>query len=449
MDKKVLIVDDERNVRDILERKLKSIGYQTKSVENADRAISALQEDSWPVVMTDLSMPGGMTGMDLLKKIKEDDVSVEVIIMTGFATVKNAVEAMKEGAYDYVTKPFQLHEIENTLERLFQARNLQSENRQLRKLLQDKYGLQGLVGSSAGMQEVFRVILKVSENRSTVLIQGESGTGKELVAKAVHFSGPNSEKPFVPINCGAISPNVIESELFGHVKGAFTSAHSHKEGLFKVAHGGTIFLDEISEIPPNIQVKLLRAIQEREIRPVGSTENLKVDCRVIAATNRDLEAGIKDGSFRQDLFYRLNVVNIRIPPLRERKDDIPLLIDHFIKQFNSNHKRFRGISREALNALTAYDWPGNVRELENCIERAFALGSGELIELEDIPRDVFEKGKEQARTSGGGTPTLEEYERLALLESIRAAGGNKLEAAKLLGVSKSAFYRKLKKHQIS
>jgi two-component system response regulator HydG len=348
---------------------------------------------------------------------------------------------------DYVTKPFRIEELRSRLERAARAVELQQENNLLREQLRTRPGFGGLIGVSERMQRVYKIIQKVSQHEYPVLILGESGTGKELVAKSIHFSGPRKDRPFAPVDCSSLVPTLIESELFGYVKGAFTGALHGKQGLLEAAHGGTLFLDEIGDMPVDLQAKLLRALQEREVKPVGSTERRRIDVRIIAATNRDLESAIKNGAFRQDLYFRLNVVQVKLPPLRERKSDIPILVTAFLDKLSGSQQPPRSISEDAMRQLIAYDWPGNVRELENAIERAVALGSGPIVHVADLPSNLQFPTTERAPEKNELLP-LEELERRAILRTLRETSGDKLSAARILGIGKTTLYRKLKQYHL-
>jgi len=355
------------------------------------------------------------------------------------------VEATRMGAADYVTKPFHIPELRTKLDRVVRSLELDQENRLLREQLRTRPGFGGLIGLSPKMQRVYRLIEKVSQHNYPVLILGESGTGKELVARSIHFSGPRKNRPIVPVDCSALVPTLIESELFGYVKGAFTGAMHNRQGLMEVANGGTLFLDEIGDLPVDLQAKLLRALQEKEIRPVGSTDRVPITVRIIAATNRDLDAAVRQGKFRQDLYFRLNVVQIKLPPLRDRKGDIPLLVNSFLEKFSGPDSEPRRVSEDAMVRLMAYDWPGNVRELENAIERAIALGSGPILHVCDLPSSLQHNSGERLLHNDELLP-LEELERRAILRALREAGGDKLAAARLLGIGKTTLYRKLKQY---
>ncbi len=370
-----------------------------------------------------------------------------MIVLTQYGTIDSAVTATRRGAVDYVTKPFRREELRTRLERVAQAVELQQENRLLREQLRTRPGFGGLIGVSAKMQRVYKMIEKVSQHEYPVLILGESGSGKEMVARSVHFSGPRKDRPFAPVDCSSLVPTLIESELFGYVKGAFTGAIQAKQGLLEAAAGGTLFLDEIGDIPVDLQAKLLRAVQEREVKPVGSTERRLINVRVIAATNRDLESAIRTGAFRQDLYFRLNVVQMKLPALRDRKSDIPLLVTSFLEKFSGMHGSTRTISDDAMRRLIAYDWPGNVRELENAIERAVALGSGPIVHVADLPRILQYSSSERAPDRNEILP-LEELERRAILSTLHDTSGGKLAAARILGIGKTTLYRKLKQYNM-
>lgn len=451
MKPRILVVDDEESIREFLEIMLKKEGYEVSIAEDGMKAKEVLQKRSFDMVISDLQMPN-MTGLELLKFVKDSYPDLTFMMITAFGTTENAVEAMKLGAYDYITKPFKIDEVRLNIANALRAQNLEVENRTLKKELVKEYSFQNMVGNSETMHRIFDLIKRVSQAPTNVLVTGESGTGKEVVAKAIHYNGPLKDKPFVTINCGAIPENLMESEMFGHKKGSFTGAITDKTGLFEVADSGTLFLDEVGELPLTIQVKLLRAIQERVIRRVGATEDIKVDVRIIAATNRDLEQMVKEGTFRQDLFYRLNVINIKTPSLRERKDDIPLLAQHFLRKYNERlNKNVGAISVEAMEALKGYEYPGNVRELENIIERTVALEGGATILPESLPPFVnTPQGRKLASsheievTEAGVDldKILGQIEKEILVKGIHTAGGVKKKAAKLLNITfRSMRYR--------
>jgi DNA-binding NtrC family response regulator len=382
----LLVVDDEEQSRELCVAMASARGFRVSTASDGNGALQILESDSVDIVLADVTMPG-MNGLELLQRIKDLSPTTEVIIMTAFGTVATAVQAMRLGAYDYLTKPFNKEEFSLILERLVGKLDLENENLVLREQIR-KGGFARLLGNSPPMLKLFKLISKVSQNTYPVLIQGESGTGKELVARSIHESGPLVNKPFLPIDCGSLVPTLIESELFGYVRGAFTGAVRTKEGLLEAAGGGTVFLDEIGEMPVDLQSKFLRALQEKEVRPVGGSRRVKIEARIIAATNRDLEVAVQQGHFRKDLYFRLNVVSLKLPPLRDRKGDIPLLVNHLIEKYKAANKPRLAVSEEAMNRLLAYDWPGNVRELENCIERAVALGSGPVLQSSDLTTNL-------------------------------------------------------------
>jgi two-component system, NtrC family, response regulator AtoC len=443
--KTVLIVDDERSALDFCKEVLKSPGFRIEVADSGERALEILENRQVDVVLTDVRMPG-MDGIELLKAVKGKHPETDVVVMTGFGSIQAAVEATKLGAYDYITKPFKVEELRRVIQRLAELRELAAENKLLKEQLKTHEGYANLVGSSPKMQKIYRLISRAAPKRHPVLILGESGTGKELVARAIHSQSPWRDRPFVPIDCGALAPTLIESELFGHVRGAFTGATHNRLGLLASAHGGTIFLDEIAELPVELQVKLLRALQEREIKPIGSNERTRVDARIMAATNQDVEAAIKRGSLRKDLYFRLNVVSIKMPPLRERKSDIPTLVHYFIERHQGDEERVAEISYEAMTRLMSYNWPGNVRELENCIQRALVLGTGPVIQARDLPSNVlYQVGPSPENPD---VSPLDELERRAILQALRTTGGDRLRAARLLGIGKTTIYRKLKEYGI-
>ncbi|OLC37968.1 MAG: hypothetical protein AUH81_05160 [Candidatus Rokubacteria bacterium 13_1_40CM_4_69_5] len=442
---RVLVVDDEPSILMLLNDALTQWGYQVICAGTGSEALTALKTQVFDAALTDVRMPD-MSGLDLLREIKKRDESIEVVIMTGYPTISSAVEALKEGAYDYLSKPLILDELHHLMQRLMERRFLRGEVHSLRVRLGEELTVNELIGSSPGMQRVKDVIGKVAVTNSPVLIEGESGTGKELVAAAIHRLSARAKGPFIPVNCSAIPRDLLESEFFGHVRGAFSGAVADTLGLFRGAHDGTLFLDEIAELPPELQVKLLRVLQEMQVRPVGSTKAHPVDVRVIAATNRNLEQAMKAGGFRQDLYYRLNVIRIVLPPLRERREDIPALVNHFLRRFNKRFRReVRGITPDALVALGAYDFPGNVRELENLIERAFAMGAREQIALVDLPSLA---ARPAVAPSGESRviPTLAEVEKELILRALALHNNDKEEAARALGISRRTIYRRLKEY---
>ncbi len=388
MDRSVLIVDDEESARRLCQEILKAAGFLTQTAESAARALQVLESGPVDMVLTDVRMPG-LDGIALLKIIREKYPETDVVVMTGYGSVPAAVEAIKLGAYEYLTKPFEVENLQRIFRRLVEKRELTAENRLLREQLKTRQGFANLVGTSAQMQKVYRLILMAAGKRHQVLITGESGTGKELVARAIHAHSAWHAKPFVPVDCGALPPTLIESELFGHVRGAFTGAEHARQGLLASARGGTVFLDEVAELPVELQVKLLRALQEKEIKPIGSNERVRLEARIIAATNQDVQAAIERGALRKDLYFRLNVLSIKLPPLRLRKSDVPPLAYYFLDRHGRTESRAESISSEAMSRLMAYNWPGNVRELENCIQRALVLSSGPMIQVKDLPSNVL------------------------------------------------------------
>lgn len=458
---RILVVDDELSVREFFEILLKKEGYEVVSAKDGRDGLQYLRSEDFDLVITDLNMADG-DGMTLLKEAKRFQSGVPVIMVTAFATTDSAVEAMKEGAFDYVSKPFKIDEIKMTIEKALSQRQLTMENKELKSELQSKYNFSNLLGESDPMKRVYDLIRKTSATKTNVLIYGESGTGKELVARAIHFNSPRKDKAFVTVNCGAIPENLIESELFGHVKGAFTGAVSNRQGLFEAAHKGTIFLDEIGELPLQMQVKLLRVIQERNFIRVGGTETVEVDVRIIAATNRDLAEEVRNQRFREDLYYRLNVIQLKLPPLRHRKDDIPMLAEHFLKKYaKETKKEIQRISKEAMEVLLSYDFYGNVRELENIVERSVALESTQEIQRDSLPGNVLHPKAEREEFNVQEAKTqlelgnvalddlIDAFEKDLLLKALEKTRGSRTRAAKLLGVSSRSIRYRLKKHHIS
>ncbi len=453
---KILIVDDEQSMRDVLSIMLKRAGYGVTVAADGEEAIAQLGKDIFDLVITDLKMPK-VGGLDVLKAVKDSSPDTVVLVITAFASTETAIEAMKRGAYDYLTKPFQVDEVQLIIRNALETRRLSTENMLLKRELASQSSFAQIVGQSDAMQKVFDMVRKVADSKSNVLICGESGTGKELVARAIHYNSARSRLPFVAINCGALPEPLLESELFGHMRGSFTGAVSNKAGLFEVANGGTIFLDEIGETTPTMQVKLLRVIQEREFRRVGGTRDLKVDVRIIAATNKDLEKAVADGSFREDLYYRLDVIPINLPPLRMRAGDIPLLAKHFLERFAKvSGKPVPELTPGAMHLLLAHEWRGNVREMENLIERAVAFASGPQITEEDIHSWLHRP----AAQPQGGYPAdlpadgldLEELinriEKELLLKALERAQWVKKKAARLLKLNTRSFRYRLEKYAI-
>ncbi len=448
---RVLVVDDEQSMREFLAICLKRAGHEVESVDSGAAAIAALAARPADVVVTDLRMPGDVDGLGVLRAARTGAVrDPEVILVTAFASADTALAAMKQGAYDYLTKPFKIDEINAVISRAMEKRALVAENLALRDQVAGRVRMAQMLGKSRPMQRVFELIGKIHSNKSSVLITGESGTGKELVARALHTEGNRASRPFVAVNCGAIPDDLMESELFGHVKGAFTGAVVDRLGLFREADGGTLFLDEIGELSLGLQVKLLRVLQDRRVKAVGGTGEVDVDVRVVAATNRELEEEVARGAFRQDLFYRLNVIEVRLPPLRQRRDDIPLLVEHFLRRFAKDHgKPLSGLTPAAAARLEEHDFPGNVRELENIIERAVALASGPVLDLDDLPAMRGATAR-PATAAAGELPDdgvdldrlVADYERAWVSKALDKAGGVRKRAASLLGISfRSMRYR--------
>ena len=441
----LLVVDDEVTTRNLCRDVATDAELQVFAAATTEEALEILEQHPIDIVVTDLQVPQ-LGGLELLKRIRSNHSETAVIVLTQYGTIETAIEATRLGAVDYVTKPFHLEELRTKLDRLVHSIEMDEENRLLREELRSRPGFGGLVGVSARMQRVYKLIQKVAQHNYPVLILGESGTGKELVARSIHFSGPRKTKPFAPVDCSSLVPTLIESELFGYVKGAFTGAQQTKQGLFEAAGEGTLFLDEIGDLPVDLQAKLLRTLQEHEVKPVGSNERVGIRARVVAATNRDLEAAIRTGGFRQDLYFRLNVVPIKLPPLRDRKGDIPLLVNLFLEKFSDPSRPIHTISEDAMRRIVAYDWPGNIRELENAIERAVALGSGPILHLGDLPSNLQYTTPEKVSDTDELLP-LETLERRAIFRALQETAGDKLAAARLLGIGKTTLYRKLKQYE--
>jgi DNA-binding NtrC family response regulator len=439
-----LVVEDESTTRELCRDVVSDSGLRVRTASTTEQALDILEQFPIDIVITDLKVPE-LGGLELLRRVREYYPQTAVMVLTQYGTIESAVEATRLGAADYLTKPFHVPELRTKLERVMRQLEVDHENRVLREQLRTRPGFGGLIGTSPKMQRVYRMIEKVSQHNYPVLILGESGTGKELVAKSIHFSGERRNRPFVPVDCSALVPTLIESELFGYIKGAFTGAVHSKQGLMEAAGNGTLFLDEIANLPVDLQAKLLRVLQEKEVKPVGSTDRVPIAMRVIAATNRDLDAAVRQNIFQQDLYFRLNVVQIKLPPLRERKSDIPLLVNAFLEKFSEAKGRTRAIAEDAMARLMAYDWPGNVRELENAIERAIALGSGPLLHVTDLPSSVHYAAGARLPENDELLP-LEELERRAIVRALRETGGDKLHAARLLGIGKTTLYRKLKQY---
>ena len=441
---KILVVDDEAIMRDSLRDWLGDAGYQVLTAENGSQALEVIEKGKPGIVIADLVMPG-MDGIELLKRAREISAGIEVIIITAYGSIPTAITAMREGAYDYIEKPFCPEKAELLIERLAEHKGLIEENISLHQKLEERYRFENIIAKSPRMKQVIEVIKVVAKSNATVLITGESGTGKELVARAVHSQSYRKDKPFIAVSCAALPETLLESELFGHEKGSFTGAHAQRKGKFETANKGTIFLDEIGEMSANIQVHLLRVLEEKEFSRVGGNELIKVDVRVVSATNKDMKQAVADGQFREDLYYRLNVVTIELPPLRERKEDIPLLAQHFLKKFAmENQKEVTGFSPEATDFLLKYEWPGNVRELENAIERAVILAKSPYIESADLPQESLTLA--QSVLSG---KNLEEIEKGHIINVIDETGGNYSKAARILGISRATLYNKIRAYQLS
>ncbi len=443
---RILVVDDEERMLQLLDNLLSGEGYEVRTASSAEDALGILGDTDYNLVISDVRMPG-MDGTSLLRTLGEQGSSAAVILMTAYASVTAAVEAIQAGAFDYLTKPFKIDEMLLAVRKSLESHHLKREVISLRKEVQGRYGLDNIIGRSKAIEQVFDLVKRVAKTQSTVLVFGKSGTGKELIAKALHFQSRRSDKPFVAVNCSAIPETLMESELFGHTKGSFTGAVSNQKGLFEDANGGTLFLDEVAEVPPSIQVKMLRALQEREIRRIGGRENIPIDVRVIAATNRDLEEMVKEGTFREDLFYRLNVIPLRLPELRERSEDVLPLAEHFIEKFcDRNGVGRKKLSKSALQRLTEYSWPGNVRELENLMERAVALCEGDVIDSGDIPSGVGRNGSGDPASLIGGDMSLDEIERRHIESVLDRTGGHQIQASRILGIDRRTLYRKLIKY---
>ncbi len=448
----VLVVDDEPGMREFLEIMLTKEGYEVSIASNGEEAIEKIGKESFDLAIVDIQMPG-INGIEVLRNTREKNYNTTIIMITAFASHESAIEAMKLGAYDYITKPFKIDEIKLVIKKSLDKNVLEKENTRLKKELDTKYGFENFIGSSNSIQQIFSLINRVSELNVNVLISGESGTGKELVARAVHYSGSRKDGPFIPVNCGAIPETLIESEFFGHAKGAFTGATRDKKGLFEEANGGTIFLDEIGDLPIHLQVKLLRVLEEKKVRPLGKTESVSIDVRIISATNKNLEQEIMDNKFREDLFYRLNVIKVAMPPLRERKDDIPMLALHFLHKFAIEmDKKITGISNEALEELEKYHYPGNIRELENIIARCVALETNEIIKKDSLPKLNTEGDYIDLTDTLNAKDSIDlvlgDVEKQIIENALKSSRGNKSETAKMLGITLRSLRYRLAKHRI-
>ena len=453
---RILVVDDDPEIRESVADVLRQAGYDVEEAKDGKKAIKCIDAGSYDLVLTDLNLPK-LDGMKVLRHVLDESPDTICVILTGFGTIKGSVEAIKMGAFDYISKPVKSDEIVIVVEKALKYRRLERENVLLKQQLRKKYQFENFIGDSKPIQKVFELIEKVADTDSTVLITGESGTGKELIAKAIHYNSYRRDNPMVVINCGAIPEELLESELFGHEKGAFTGAHKMRVGRFELANGGTIFLDEIGDMSPNLQVKLLRVLQEQKFERVGGTRTLEIDVRIIAATNKNLINAVNRSIFRQDLYYRLNVIPIKVPPLRHRKSDIPLLIDFFFKRIDPRKRNgISGFSSEAGDALVAYDWPGNVRELENMVERMSILANGDQVELEDIPESIKGKGAKieavEVTIPKDGIvfdQAVEEYEKKLILEALNETNWVKTKAAKLLNINRTTLIEKMKKKKLA
>jgi len=445
-DATILVVDDEKNTREALSKILSEDGYDVIAAADGYQALDAVARDLPDLILADLKMPG-MDGLELLSRIRLKDYDTPFVIMTAFGTVETAVEALKKGAEDYLTKPINIDELEIQIRRILSRRRLLQETRQLREQLREKYKFENIVGSSPQMQSIFKTVHQIAPSRATVLIMGESGTGKELIASAIHQNGDRADRPYIKVSCSALSENLLESELFGHEKGAFTGAVFTRQGRFEIADGGTLFLDEIGEISLSTQVKLLGFLQDRIFERVGGNKKFKVDVRLIAATNKDLEKAVAEKAFRQDLYYRLNVITITIPPLRDKVSDIPLLVEHFVEKYvKENNKQIDGVTPNALAAMMTYHWPGNVRELENMVERAVVMCNEKTIGRRHFPvvTDTRNAGFDEIPPIPGSS--LQEIERYSIQKTLEAVGGNRTRAAEILGISLRKIQYKLKEY---
>ncbi|AMV72415.1 sigma-54 dependent transcriptional regulator [Desulfuromonas carbonis] len=448
---KILLVDDEEGMRRLLSRVLSREGYEPTTAASGEEALRLVGGEQFDLVITDIKM-AGMSGLDLLHELKAFDPALPIIVITAYGTVESAVQALRAGAYDYITKPFENDEIKLTVAKALERERLLAENRYLHQELEGRYAFSGIVGKSLAMQEVFEISSSVAQSNANVLITGESGTGKELIARSIHFSSPRKEKPFIVLNCAALSEGVLESELFGHERGAFTGATATKKGRFELAHEGTLFIDEVGEMSLTAQVKLLRVLQEHEFERVGGTRTIRSDVRLVAATNKNLETEVKKGTFREDLFYRLNVVNIELPPLRERREDIEGLARHFLAKYvQETGKKIQDLAPRTLSCLLAYEWPGNVRELQNAIERAVVLAKGEVITPRDLPQGLQGDGQIclELPERGGSLPEiLEDLERQLIMQTLKREGGSQTRAADALGIKRTTLRYKLEKYQL-
>jgi two-component system response regulator HydG len=447
MKQRILIVEDEAQMCDLLDSFFSDKGYKVTTVQNGEEAVARLAEEDYALVITDIKLPG-MSGLELLARMRLEWQDVAVIIMTAFSSISSAVEAMKLGAEDYIGKPFQLDELAITVEKALERRSLRREVRELRAEVRDRYNFSNIVGRSKPMLQLFEVIRRIAARRdASALIIGSTGTGKELVARAIHYNSDRKDAPFMPINCSAIPETLLESELFGHQKGAFTGAHETRRGLIEEAQGGTVFLDEINTLSQNLQVKLLRVLQERVVRRVGGRENITIDIRLVSASNQDLDDAVKRGEFRQDLFYRLNVVPVRLPDLKDRREDIALLVSHFLQKFAQQHgEPVRRFSSEAMRVLMTHAWPGNVRELENAVEHALTMGSDDILTVQDLPASITAPERDIVEEAVIDNVPLSEVERRYILRILEKMGGHQIRTAQVLGIDRRTLYRRLRQY---
>ncbi len=451
MKAKILVADDETSHRQMIEAVLAAEGYEVTQAEDGQAAISAVEDRFYDLVIMDVRMPN-VDGIQALQKIKQISPDIPVIIMTAYASVGSAVDALKSSAYDYLIKPLDIDELKILVDKALRHHQLEQENLYLKERLSDRFDFSNIIGRSPSMTRLFETVALVAPSEATALIVGESGTGKELIANAIHQNSPRKDRPLIIVNCAALPETLLESELFGHEKGAFTGAITRKQGRFQLAHNSSIFLDEIAEMAPATQAKILRVLQEREFEPVGSTQTIKVDTRVIAATNKNLEEEIQAGRFREDLYYRLNVVTVDVPPLRQRREDIPLLADFFLKQYAQKNRRLiKGFTPRATDLLMRYEWPGNVRELENIIERAVIMSRGEMITPLEFPNDLqnLDEALKESRIDLTPGRSLKEVEKVLILRTLEETGGNRTHAARILGISRRTLQLKLKEYGIN